>query len=191
MSLYYCHLLMTQRKPEVKTSYSAESRTKKLEEHFGWKQTKIIIHMVNKMDIIWDGLMERRSSPREADDCDRSRGEEKTRRAYWSIWDPQKPHQSAKKKPEKHTACPLLACCFAQSCTLSVINNQTNQLRCLKLRLWPKPPTASVVFAKRILTGSAAASSPVLPELCPEVTAAALAIPHPAEAPREANEWRK
>lgn len=93
-----------------------------------------------------------------------------------------------KKKPEKHTACPLLACCFAQSCTLSVINNQTNQLRCLKLRLWPKPPAASVVFAKCILTGSAAASSPVLPELCPEVTAAALAIPHPAEAPREANE---
>lgn len=95
---------------------------------------------------------------------------------------------SKKKKTEKHTAFPLLACCFAQSCTLSVINNQANQLRCLKLRLRPKPPAASVVFAKCILTGSAAASSPVLPELCPEVTAAALAIPHPAEAPREANE---
>jgi len=38
--------------------------------------------MVNKMDISWDRLMERRSKQREADDCDRSQGEEKTRHAY-------------------------------------------------------------------------------------------------------------
>lgn len=60
----------------------------------------------------------------------------------------------SQQKIEKQTAGPLLACCFAQSSKLSVINNQTNQLRCLELRLQLKPPAASTVFVKSILTAA-------------------------------------
>lgn len=93
------------------------------------------------------------------------------------------------KKIENHTAGPLLACCFAHSSKLSVINNQTNQLRCLKLRLRLKPPAASTVLLNPFsqqLTGADAAFC--LSELRPAGRAAGLVIPHPGEAPKEAKE---
>lgn len=63
-------------------------------------------------------------------------------------------NHTSQQKIEKQTAGPLLACCFAQSSKLSVINNQTNQLQCLELRLQLKPPAASIVFVKSILTAA-------------------------------------
>lgn len=63
-------------------------------------------------------------------------------------------NHTSQQKIEKQTAGPLLACCFAQSSKLSVINNQTNQLRCLELRLQLKPPAASIAFVKSILTAA-------------------------------------
>lgn len=101
---------------------------------------------------------------------------------------------TTQQKTENHAAGPLLACCFVQSSKLRVINNQTNQLQCLKLRLRLKLPAASIVFVNALsqqLAGSAAAFSLVLSQLRPAGTAAGLVIPHPGKAPREAKEWIK
>lgn len=133
--------------------------------------------MVNRMDISWDRLMERRSSQGEADECDRSRGEEKTRRAYWSIWDPR--NHTGQQNIENHAAGPLWACCFAQSSKLSVINNQTNQLWCLRLRLRLKPPAASIAFAKCVRTEIQCRLLPVLSEPRPAGSAAVLDVSSP------------
>jgi len=62
-------------------------------------------------------------------------------------------NHTSQQKIENHTAGPLLACCTAQSSKLSVTNNQT-KLRCLKLRLRLKPPAASILFVKCILTAA-------------------------------------
>lgn len=100
-------------------------------------------------------------------------------------------NHSSQQKIEKHSAGPLLACCFARSSKLSVINNQTNQLRCLKLRLRLKPPAALIVCVKAILTAAhrlCCCLLPLLSEPSPAGTAAGLRTPHPGEAPREAKE---
>lgn len=98
-------------------------------------------------------------------------------------------NHTSQQKMEKHTAGPLLACCFAQSSKLSVINNWSNQLRCLKLRLWLKPPAASIVllhaFSQWIFCCLLRCP---LRALCWRFWY--WLTSHLGEAPREANQWK-